>query len=156
DYAKIENCNFTNNSAPTGGAIQLIGHYANIIDSNFIENEAITGGACYVDGYGANVIGSKFENNGATHDLDSSIKDDPSKMTYGGAMYVESNDVSIIDSSFSDNIAYGNFSDNTGLGGALYILGQNPNFHNDNFTNNDAIRGGAVYIEGNNVGARVI
>ena len=60
DYAKIENCNFTNNSAPTGGAIQLIGHYANIIDSNFIENEAITGGACYVDGYGENVIGSKF------------------------------------------------------------------------------------------------
>ena len=156
DYATIDGCNFTNNSAPTGGAIQLIGSDAQIIDSNFIENEAITGGACYVNGYGANVIGSKFENNRATHDLDSSITDDPSKMTCGGAMYVESNDVSIIDSSFSDNIAHGNFSDNTGLGGALYILGQNPNFHNDNFTNNDAIRGGAVYIEGNNIGASVI
>ena len=154
--AVIDGCNFTNNSAPTGGAIHLIGLNAQLLDCLFENNTAIVGGACYVDGNDASVSGSKFENNNATHDLGSLIKDDSSKITNGGAMYVKSNDVTIIDCSFSENVAVGTYTDNTGFGGALYILGQNPIFSNVNFTENDATYGGAVYVSGSNVNASYI
>ena len=67
-------------------------------------------------------------------------------------MFIQSNDVNIKDTSFESNVAEGNYSTGTGLGGGLYLFGQNPNFGNVNFTQNDATFGGGVYIEGNNIG----
>ena len=152
DYANITNCNFTDNSAPLGGAIQIVGSGAGIYDSKFVENNAIQGGACYINGNDATVNNSTFANNTATHNLGSGILDNSSKVTSGGAMFIQSNDVNIKDTSFESNVAEGNYSTRTGLGGGLYLFGQNPNFDNVNFTQNDATFGGGVYIEGNNIG----
>ena len=154
--ANITNCTLTNNSAPIGGAIQIVGSNAGIYDSKLVENNAIQGGAVYINGNAATVNNSTFTNNTATHNLGSGIVDNSSKITSGGAMYVESNNVKVFDTSFESNVAEGNYSTTgftTGFGGGLYLLGQNPNFVNVNFTQNDATLGGGVYIEGNNVDA---
>ena len=156
NYSNITNCKFTDNSAPIGGAIQIVGFNASIYDSKFVENNAIQGGAVYIEGHDATVDNSTFTNNTATHNLGSKISDNSSKVTSGGAMYVESNNVNVFDTSFESNVAEGNYSTTgftTGFGGALYLLGQNPDFVNVNLTQNDATLGGGVYIEGNNVDA---
>ena len=156
NYSNITNCKFTDNSAPVGGAIQIVGFNASIYDSKFVENKAIQGGAVYIEGHDATVDNSTFTNNTATHNLGSKISDNSSKVTSGGAVYVKSNNVNVFDTSFESNVAEGNYSTTgftTGFGGALYLLGQNPNFVNVNLTQNDATLGGGVYIEGNNVDA---
>ncbi len=155
DYTLIENCTFENNYASSSGAVQLEGKDVRLITSNFTNNIAVQAGACYIEGYNATIQDSIFTNNSATHNVPSVIRDDPSLITAGGSIYVNGNSSTITGNIFNNNTAEGPYP-NEGLGGALYIIGSDITFHDDNFTQNRANKGGAVYIGASDVYAYLI
>jgi hypothetical protein len=152
----IQNCTFESNSAPSGGAVQLSGNGVTIDNSTFTDNSAIIGGACRIDGLGTSVFNSTFNQNKASHNLSGSVKDNPSITTAGGAIYIDGENTTVVFNEFNNNTADGDYTNGTGLGGALFLKGSSPTFNNNNFTGNDAIFGGAVYIDGDNITSQKI
>ena len=160
DYAgavdgSAENCNFTNNSAKTGGAVygsamncifidnhaSSVGgavYYASYVKNCiFINNSATSGGACY----DVNLVNqSSFINNsasdlaGACYNVDSIENSNFTGNTakYGGA----ADQCSAINCIFTDNCA-------TNSGGAMW--GNSVSATNCIFTNNYAPSGGACF-----------
>ena len=166
--AYIENCNFINNTAKTGGAIYVNNGILSIIGSKFINNTAtfVTGstrnygGAININIAGiVNIKDSSFISNNATE---------------GGAIYNDGK-LNIINSNFTNNTAknYGAGISNKGIvsspgiinitgskfignvatnGSAIYSNGNwnNITINNSSFINNNATKGGTIY---NTVGA---
>ncbi|WP_458404601.1 hypothetical protein [Methanobrevibacter sp.] len=136
--SNVSNSNFTNNTATAdGGAIYWIGTSANINAVNFTLNTANNGGAVYL----TNSVGSVSIN---SSEFNKNIAN-----TVGGAIYSADSETSSVDinnSSFMDNSAKG--SGNSDGGGAIYTHVIYTIHGSSIFTNNSAIRGGAVYLYG--------
>ncbi|WP_405264734.1 hypothetical protein [Methanobrevibacter sp.] len=130
EYSLVENCRFEDNSAVTGGAINIkvfdTNYLSNAIVRNcvFMRNKASSYGGAIASKYGVTEISNcKFYFNDAA--------------TYGGAIYSKYGSIKISDSSFGDNSAND--------GGAIYINSDHSSVVNSGFARNIANeKGGAI------------
>ena len=123
----VENCNFINNSAQLGGAINM--DSGSVTNCNFTDNIAYTNGGALYMYFNANVTDCNFINNSANQS--------------GGALYVyNAFSNSEIDSTFINNSAKN--------GGAIFFNDEVNNAVIDSiFTANNAERaGGAIFVRG--------
>ena len=140
--SRFENVEFINNSATYyGGAI-----YANSLKSRF-DDVIFKGNTVYNSCGGA--IYSQKDFNCTFHNVsfidNHIVSRSSSDMCYGGAIAsYQTIEAHFIDVKFENNTAY---SDNTyyGYGGAIYMTNGLADFVNVNFTNNEALIGGAIY-----------
>ena len=160
DVGTIDKSNFINNTASRlGGAVYLRDNSDTIFrNSNFINNTAgINGGAIDFNRGAHNgvIVNSTFENNVANRSA--------------GAVFWFGTNGTIKDSTFNNNTALGivNYTDSYGnvtyggYGGAVMWTGAQGVVGNCTFTNNEAKyneatksggRGGAVYLQGSDMG----
>ena len=138
NYSSIDNSTFTNHESERG-TVYIIGNYFNCTDSEFINNTATRGGAgLYMDGDYSYVNNNLFNNNNAT--------------VHGGAIHTHGSYIQILNSDFISNHAIPNPADiDQGLGGAIYIRGDNNRIAFSHFNLNTARNGSAVYNRGNNL-----
>ena len=168
DGINVLNSNFTNNSAREyAGAIYVNGSNVNISDSNFNNNFAEFSGAIRVYGNNVSINESKFTNNkaiskgfskaqiGAVGIIGSNVNVtrvyfvNNSAEGDGGALGVIGDNVQVFSSEFYYNHANPFNNDlNTGLGGAIYNIGNNIVYDNVIFKYNTAVNGSAMYING--------
>ncbi|WP_458403981.1 right-handed parallel beta-helix repeat-containing protein [Methanobrevibacter sp.] len=168
-HLKIDKCNFTDNYADRGGAIEYSTNYddasAVITNSNFINNTAIAndnnnneGGAITMIRGSLTIVSSNFINNTAVnnrggaiiHADNLNISDSNfinNTATQGGAIIsIGVTSILINNTNFTDNIA-------TSSGGALFVSSSNIEVLNSNFNDNNASTyGGAIYSQLSNVG----
>ena len=132
---KIEGSHFEGNSAPIGGAVQLIGENVDISDSEFKNNTASqNGGAININAVSVSIKNSSFESNIANVD--------------GGAVFINGTDAQIKDSSFRSNHAIPDADKlDDGLGGAIYINSTKAVIDNNEFYLNTARNGSAIYYD---------
>ena len=128
DYVSISNCNFINNSANFGGAVEFMGLGNVTIEyCNFTNNHADYGGALFLEGSDLTVSNCIFRDNLAANE--------------GGAISARVLNFHILNSSFFNNSAND--------GGALYSYQYDENIVDYCiFTNNSAKSGGAIYWGG--------
>ena len=131
----VDNCIFTENSAPLGGAMRLSGMNINIARSNFNNNYASQyGGAVSIDAVDVGISNSNFNENVAN--------------VNGGAVYINGQNTQIRDSSFIGNDAIPDASKlDDGLGGAIYVNSRLATIQNNVFNKNTARNGSAVYYD---------
>ena len=154
------NCSFTDNFAPSGGAVNVLYPYSvKAINCNFTNNSATEkGGAFYLNYMSvAELINCNFENNKVTGDTG-----------YGGAVYFRAGG-NITNCDFTNNYASSDaaavFFNDTGTisncnftnnkvrydGGAIRFF-KSGNVTNCNFVNNSASRdGGAIRMESGSI-----
>ena len=164
--AIIINSNFTNNTAPKGGAIIISGNNSIIDNCTFFNNTAneSDGGAVYIDGRDTTLNNVTLANNTAagngagvlidgtnTHITDSTVENNTAGGS-GAGLYVDGRNTVIDGCDISNNNATVN-------GGGAYLIGSDATISNSNFTANNAIPnednieeglGGSVYVAGNN------
>lgn len=139
---KIQNATFVNNSAHFAGAVRVEGNYVNVLNATFIGNKAISdgvsksqAGALGISGNNVNIDSSYFANNTAEGDA--------------GAIGVKGSHIKVTNSQFYSNHANPFNNDlNTGLGGAIYTMGNNVTYDNAIFRYNTAVNGSALFVEG--------
>lgn len=125
----VVNIPFTNNVALSGGAIYNSSTTESTVDgSNFTNNSAQDGGALYNSGV-LTVSAPTFERNVATGGSGGAVSN-----AYGATLLIDG-------ATFNGNTA------NDANGGAIYNRGT-ITVDSSNFTNNEAIKGGAVYSAG--------
>ena len=129
---------FFNHNA-SRGTIFIFGSNAVILKSIFKANTASLGGAgIYSIGNNSLVDGCTFENNNAT--------------VHGGAIQTHGDYIRIINSIFNSNNAHPHAEDlRNGLGGAIYIQGDNNDIAYCKFSFNTARNGSAIYNSGKNL-----
>jgi predicted outer membrane repeat protein len=127
----INQSNFVNNTAYTGGAILLLNGTLTTTGSTFINNTAnLYGGAiCDASGNNMNILDSTFTENNATNSA--------------GAIYSENGNLTINGSNFSNN--------NAEYGAVITVLNSTANINNSNFVYNNATGygAGAIFITNN-------
>ena len=139
---KIQNATFVNNSAHFEGAVRVEGNYVNVLNTTFIGNKAISdgvsksqAGALGISGNNVNIDSSYFANNTAEGDA--------------GAICVKGSHIKVTNSQFYSNHADPFNNDlNTGLGGAIYTVGNNVTYDNAIFRYNTAVNGSALFVDG--------
>ena len=139
---KIQNATFVNNSAHFAGAVRVEGNYVNVLNATFIGNKAISdgvsksqAGALGISGNNVNIDSSYFANN--------TVKGD------AGAIGVKGSHIKVTNSQFYSNHANPFKNDlNTGLGGAIYTMGNNVTYDNAIFRYNTAVNGSALFVDG--------
>ena len=139
---KIQNATFVNNSAHFAGAVRVEGNYVNVLNATFIGNKAISdgvsksqAGALGISGNNVNIDSSYFANNTAEGDA--------------GAIGVKGSHIKVTNSQFYSNHADPFNNDlNTGLGGAIYTMGNNVTYDNAIFRYNTAVNGSALFVDG--------
>ena len=134
DRLNISNCNFTENFAKSGAAVDIMtsSEDANIEKSLFDKNKGTDRGAIYFSSPNGKISESNFTNNTAGN--------------YGGAISLNTQNVIISKCRFEDN--------NASSAGALYITGSNNKVLDSNFISNNASEsGGAIAIYHNSNGA---
>ena len=139
---KIQNATFVNNSAHFEGAVRVEGNYVTVLNSTFIGNKAISdgvskaqAGALGISGNNVDIDSSYFANNTAEGDA--------------GAIIVRGDHVKVINSQFYSNHANPFNNDlNTGLGGAIYTIGDDVTYDNAIFRYNTAVNGSALFVDG--------
>ena len=139
---KIQNATFVNNSAHFAGAVRLEGNYVNVLNATFIGNKAISdgvsksqAGALGISGNNVNIDSSYFANNTVEGDA--------------GAIGVKGSHIKVTNSQFYSNHANPFKNDlNTGLGGAIYTMGNNVTYDNAIFRYNTAVNGSALFVDG--------
>ena len=139
---KIQNATFVNNSAHFAGAVRVEGNYVNVLNATFIGNKAISdgvsksqAGALGISGNNVNIDSSYFANNTAEGDA--------------GAIGVKGSHIKVTNSQFYSNHANPFNNDlNTGLGGAIYTMGNNVTYDNAIFRYNTAVNGSALFVDG--------
>ena len=139
---KIQNATFVNNSAHFAGAVRVEGNYVTVLNSTFIGNKAISDGvskaqtgALGISGNNVNIDSSYFANNTAEGDA--------------GAIGVKGSHIKVTNSQFYSNHANPFNNDlNTGLGGAIYTMGNNVTYDNAIFRYNTAVNGSALFVDG--------
>ena len=132
---KVINCNFEQNNAPYGGAVQLKGKNIEIQNSVFNKNTAtVNGGAINIVAKTVAIGGTEFNKNTAH--------------VNGGAIYINGNKTVIEDSSFMVNEAIPDVKKlDDGLGGAIYINSSSATINKNIFNNNVARNGSAIYYD---------
>ena len=165
DYLITES-DFTYNEAILGGAAYLnVENNATIDYSTFDYNKAVQGGAIYIAANKNRIANSNFNYNNATYSIRVDRGNDERK-TKGGAIYIAGEDNVVKDSKFYNNIAVATNEsteiiqtipgllgaylkttgvDDDGLGGAIYIEGNNNQIISDEFDYNVARNGSAIY-----------
>ena len=139
---KIQNATFVNNSAHFAGAVRVEGNYVNVLNATFIGNKAISdgvsksqAGALGISGNNVNIDSSYFANNTVEGDA--------------GAIGVKGSHIKVTNSQFYSNHANPFKNDlNTGLGGAIYTMGNNITYDNAIFRYNTAVNGSALFVDG--------
>ena len=139
---KIQNATFINNSAHFAGAVRVEGNYVNVLNATFIGNKAISdgvsksqAGALGISGNNVNIDSSYFANNTVEGDA--------------GAIGVKGSHIKVTNSQFYSNHANPFNNDlNTGLGGAIYTMGNNVTYDNAIFRYNTAVNGSALFVDG--------
>ena len=139
---KIQNATFVNNSAHFAGAVRVEGSYVNVLNATFIGNKAISdgvsksqAGALGISGNNVNIDSSYFANNTVEGDA--------------GAIGVKGSHIKVTNSQFYSNHANPFNNDlNTGLGGAIYTMGNNVTYDNAIFRYNTAVNGFALFVDG--------
>ena len=139
---KIQNATFVNNSAHFAGAVKVEGNYVNVLNATFIGNKAISdgvsksqAGALGISGNNVNIDSSYFANNTVEGDA--------------GAIGVKGSHIKVTNSQFYSNHANPFNNDlNTGLGGAIYTMGNNVTYDNAIFRYNTAVNGSALFVDG--------
>ena len=139
---KIQNATFVNNSAHFAGAVRVEGSYVNVLNATFIGNKAISdgvsksqAGALGISGNNVNIDSSYFANNTVEGDA--------------GAIGVKGSHIKVTNSQFYSNHANPFKNDlNTGLGGAIYTMGNNVTYDNAIFRYNTAVNGSALFVDG--------
>ena len=139
---KIQNATFVNNSAHFAGAVRVEGNYVNVLNATFIGNKAISdgvsksqAGALGISGNNVNIDISYFANNTVEGDA--------------GAIGVKGSHIKVTNSQFYSNHANPFNNDlNTGLGGAIYTMGNNVTYDNAIFRYNTAVNGSALFVDG--------
>ena len=139
---KIQNATFVNNSAHFAGAVRVEGNYVNVLNAMFIGNKAISdgvsksqAGALGISGNNVNIDSSYFVNNTVEGDA--------------GAIGVKGSHIKVTNSQFYSNHANPFNNDlNTGLGGAIYTMGNNVTYDNAIFRYNTAVNGSALFVDG--------
>ena len=139
---KIQNATFVNNSAHFAGAVRMEGNYVNVLNATFIGNKAISdgvsksqAGALGISGNNVNIDSSYFANNTVEGDA--------------GAIGVKGSHIKVTNSQFYSNHANPFKNDlNTGLGGAIYTMGNNVTYDNAIFRYNTAVNGSALFVDG--------
>ena len=139
---KIQNATFVNNSAHFAGAVRVEGNYVNVLNATFIGNKAISdgvsksqAGALGISGNNVNIDSSYFANNTVEGDA--------------GAIGVKGSHIKVTNSQFYSNHADPFNNDlNTGLGGAIYTMGNNVTYDNAIFRYNTAVNGSALFVDG--------
>lgn len=132
---KVINCNFEQNNAPYGGAVQLKGKNIEIQNSVFNKNTAaVNGGAINIVAKTVAIGDTEFNKNTAH--------------VNGGAIYINGNKTVIEDSSFMANGAIPDVKKlDDGLGGAIYINSSSATINKNIFNNNVARNGSAIYYD---------
>ena len=139
---KIQNATFVNNSAHFAGAVRVEGSSVNVLNATFIGNKAISDGvsksqtgALGISGNNVNIDSSYFANNTVEGDA--------------GAICVKGSHIKVTNSQFYSNHANPFNNDlNTGLGGAIYTMGNNVTYDNAIFRYNTAVNGSALFVDG--------
>ena len=139
---KIQNATFVNNSAHFAGAVRVEGNYVNVLNATFIGNKAISdgvsksqAGALGISGNNVNIDSSYFANNTVEGDA--------------GAIGVKGSHIKVTNSQFYSNHANPFNNDlNTGLGGAIYTIGDDVTYDNAIFRYNTAVNGSALFVDG--------
>ena len=139
---KIQNATFVNNSAHFAGAVRVEGSYVNVLNATFMGNKAISdgvsksqAGALGISGNNVNIDSSYFANNTVEGDA--------------GAIGVKGSHIKVTNSQFYSNHANPFNNDlNTGLGGAIYTMGNNVTYDNAIFRYNTAVNGSALFVDG--------
>ena len=139
---KIQNATFVNNSAHFAGAVRVEGNSVNVLNATFIGNKAISdgvsksqAGALGISGNNVNIDSSYFANNTVEGDA--------------GAICVKGSHIKVTNSQFYSNHANPFNNDlNTGLGGAIYTMGNNVTYDNAIFRYNTAVNGSALFVDG--------
>lgn len=131
----VVNCNFEQNNAPYGGAVQLNGKNIEIHKSIFNKNiAAINGGAINIIAKTVTVDDVEFNKNIAN--------------VNGGAIYINGDKTTIVDSSFIANEAIPDAKKlDDGLGGAIYVNSSSATINKNIFNNNIARNGSAIYYD---------
>ncbi len=145
----VENSEWTENNATSGGAVYMTGAAVNIKNSTLESNTSYYGGAVYSDRGTLTTESVTFSKNSVAFT-------DSEKGGNGGAMYLAGGTYTASDSDM--------FTDNTAVGhaGAIYVcyytdetdgskLGAEINVPASTFTGNTAATGGAVSIRTNGV-----
>lgn len=122
--------------------MRVEGNYTNVLNSTFIGNKAISdgvskaqAGALGISGNNVDIDSSYFANNTAEGDA--------------GAIIVRGDHVKVINSQFYSNHANPFNNDlNTGLGGAIYTIGDDVTYDNAIFRYNTAVNGSALFVDG--------
>ena len=118
------------------------GSSVNVLNATFIGNKAISdgvsksqAGALGISGNNVNIDSSYFANNTVEGDA--------------GAICVKGSHIKVTNSQFYSNHANPFNNDlNTGLGGAIYTMGNNVTYDNAIFRYNTAVNGSALFIDG--------
>ena len=118
------------------------GNYVNVLNATFIGNKAISdgvsksqAGALGISGNNVNIDSSYFANNTVEGDA--------------GAIGVKGSHIKVTNSQFYSNHANPFKNDlNTGLGGAIYTMGNNVTYDNAIFRYNTAVNGSALFVGG--------
>lgn len=132
--ANLFSSNFTNHDVKNG-SVYIKGINTYVYDSNFLDNLGEAGAGLFIEGSNATVISSNFSSN------------DASKK--GGAIFIEGSDAKLILSTFLNNNAIPDVSEvDSGLGGAIYIKGDNNLVDSSIFNYNTARNGSAIYTDG--------
>ena len=163
NHVDMIDCKCFNNTADRGGAIDLYVIGTTIVDNCIVLNNTAhsEGGGFYINTtsspcefYNSNISNNKagtdggaiyLITNGAFFDNITSINNTAQR---GGSAFIRGNDAIIQHSTFNNNSAIGN-GINTGIGGALDILGNNCQLINVTSKYNNASLGGSTFIRGN-------
>lgn len=155
----VLNSSFDNNIADYGAAVYVIGPNANLFSSNFT-NHNVKNGSVYIQGINTYVYDSNFLDNlgeagvglyieGSNTTLISSNFSSNNASKKGGAIFIEGSDAKLILSNFLNNNAIPDVSEvESGLGGAIYIKGDNNLVDSSIFNYNTARNGSAIYTDG--------
>jgi uncharacterized repeat protein (TIGR01451 family) len=122
--------------------VRVEGNYVNVLNATFIGNKAISdgvsksqAGALGISGNNVNIDSSYFANNTVEGDA--------------GAIGVKGSHIKVTNSQFYSNHANPFNNDlNTGLGGAIYTMGNNVTYDNAIFRYNTAVNGSALFVDG--------
>ena len=165
NYNTAIDCLFEDNFAVdgNGAAIYVKGYNASVIDSQFYEHKT-SRGTVYIIGDNASVIGSRFEDNIASMGgagvyvdgnntlIENTYFENNNATVHGGAIHTHGNNVTIRNSQFISNNAIPHEEDiQNGLGGAIYIRGNDNEIISCYFDKNTARNGSAIYNRGDNL-----
>ena len=132
------NSTFKNNRAVNGAGIYVNGARTNIKNTTFDGNNATNGGGAYIKGSDTKILNSTFIKNNVTY--------------HGGAVYIDGSASEFRNNNFTYNEAVpdNTVSELSGLGGAIFVKGDNTYTYANDFEHNKARNGSAIYSSGTN------